>query len=681
MVLGRAIYIQQFEGNFWKGMGDSLHLKYQPIEAERGSIYSEDGNMLSTSVPIFDVYVDFGAEGLRDKQGKRFKENIDSLSLCLANLFNDKKAADYKKELQLAYKEKERYYPLKKKISFNEYRALRDFPLVRQGRNKSGFIIERRDKRINPYVLLANRTIGLSREDSTRNVGLERTYNSLLKGVSGQRLMRYAAGSYMPVMGAELDPVNGKDIITTLDTYIQDVTENALMKMMVFNNSLHGTAIVMETKTGKIKAIANLGRQPDGSFLEDLNYGIGKRTEPGSVFKLATLISLLEDKYVDTATLVDCEGGVKAFHGLRIRDSHKGTGVVSIKDAFAMSSNVAFAKLAYQHYSAQPDKFLSHLHRMRLDTLTGVEITASSGFPIIKKAKSKTWSATTIPYMAHGYEALVTPLHMLTLYNAVANGGKLMRPYLVSSVRDYGVEVEKIEPQVLVENIASPSTIAQAQECLLAVVEGKHGTARKLMDSAYRIAGKTGTAVTALDNKGYNKGNKIYQSSFIGYFPADAPQYSVAVVIQNTRESRLAYGGSVAAPVFKEISDRIYARFLSKRAFTGKVPDSSLYQYAGTRSDLYSILNYLNIPYRDSSAEGSWRYTSIKANSAGLKASTPEKSNLVPDVTGMGLKDAIYLLENKGLSVKVSGRGRVLNQSIAAGRAYRKGDEILLMLN
>ncbi|MEO7767816.1 MAG: peptidoglycan glycosyltransferase, partial [Ferruginibacter sp.] len=259
VVLGKVFYLQQMEGSYWRSMGDSLHLKYVPLVAERGTIFSEDGNMLSTSIPIFDVYVDFGAEGLREKNGRRFKNNVDSLSICMANLFGDKKKGEYKKELQLAYKNMDRYYTLKKKISFVEYAQLRDFPLVRQGRNKSGFIIDPRDKRINPYVLLANRTIGLSRDMAKLNVGLEQSYDSLLRGRSGQRLMRYIAGAYMPVEGAEVEPENGKDIITTLDTYMQDVAESALMKMLIGNNSLHGTVIVMETASGKIKAIANLG--------------------------------------------------------------------------------------------------------------------------------------------------------------------------------------------------------------------------------------------------------------------------------------------------------------------------------------------------------------------------------------------------------------------------------------
>ncbi|HRD42427.1 MAG TPA: penicillin-binding transpeptidase domain-containing protein, partial [Ferruginibacter sp.] len=415
-VLGRAFYVQQAEGEFWLDVSKKDHLKYFPVEAERGSIYSEDGNMLSTSVPIFDVFVDFSADGLRAKGGKRFKENIDSLSICLANLFKDKTHLQYKKELQLGYKERLRYYSLKKKISFDEYCQLRNFPLVKLGKNKSGFIIDTRDKRINPYVLFANRTIGLSRENSKKNVGLELTYDSLLRGVSGQRLMRYAAGTYLPVDGADLDPINGKDIVTTLDTYIQDVTQSALMKMMVNNNSTHGTAIVMEVATGKIKAIANLGKQPDGSYIEDLNYGIGRATEPGSIFKLATLISLLDDGYVTQNSIVDCEGGVKKFYGLRIKDSHLGEHEMTVKEAFFKSSNVAFAKLAYEYYNNQPDQFISHLQKFRLNQMTGIDIVASSGKPTIKTPKNRSWSKTTIPFMAHGYEELVTPLHMLMLY-------------------------------------------------------------------------------------------------------------------------------------------------------------------------------------------------------------------------------------------------------------------------
>jgi len=631
------------------------------------------------------VFIDFGAEGLREKKGKNFWKNLDSLSLSLADLFKDKNATDYKKELKLAYDNEDRYYTLKKKISFLQYQQLRDFPLVKLGRNKSGFIIEPRDKRINPYVLLANRTIGLSRDNASKNVGLEQRYDSLLKGKTGQRLVKYIAGAYMPVDGAEVEPENGKDIISTLDTYMQDVAETALMKMLSNNNSLHGTAIVMETSTGKIKAIANLGKQADGTYTEDLNYGIGKRTEPGSIFKLATLMSLLEDKYVDINTIVDCEGGVKDFYGLKIRDSHLGTGSITVKDAFARSSNVAFAKLADQYYHDQPSKFINHLHHMRLDTLTGVDITASSGFPVIKKATARSWAATTIPFMAHGYEELVTPLHMLMLYNAVANNGKMMQPYLVSAIKDHGVEVKTIQPKVLVEKICSDETLAQLKECLKAVVDSVHGTAHKIKDTTYGIAGKTGTAVTALDNKGYNKGNKIYQASFIGYFPDAKPKYTIAVVIQNSKESKLIYGADVSGTVFKEISDRIYGRFLNSRNYvSNNKTDTALYNYYGLKNDWNSIFGLLKLPYADSSASGYWRKLEMKNNSGILNTplvSTSTSDSVTPNVVGMGLKDAVYLLENKGLKVTASGRGRVVNQSIVAGTNFKKAQNISLILN
>jgi cell division protein FtsI (penicillin-binding protein 3) len=686
-VLGRAIYIQRAQGKFWKSKGDSLHIKSEPILAERGSIYSEDGNMLSTSVPVFDVFIDFGADGLREKQGKRFKDNIDSLTMKLANLFADKSADDYKKELQQAYDEEDRYYSLHKKVTFDQYLQLRDFPLVRLGRNKSGFIIDPKDKRINPYGLLANRTIGLSRNDLTKNVGLELTYDSLLRGLSGQRFMRYAAGAYIPVEGSELDPVKGKDIVTTLDTYMQDVAENALMKMLKNNNSLHGTAIIMETATGKIKAIANLGQQTPGDsvYIEDLNYGIGHVTEPGSIFKLATLLSLLEDKKVDTGTIVDCEGGAKYFYGLKVTDSHMGTHLTTVKEAFAASSNVAFARLGDEAYHNTPQVFLDHLHKMRLDMPTGVDIIASSGVPKIKKTTNKFWSATTIPWMSHGYEVLESPLSMLVLYNAVANNGRMMKPYLVDRINDYGVTVKQFQPEVLDPQICSLENVGKLKGCLREVVEAEHGTGHKILfDSTYKIAGKTGTAVSANGNKGYNKESKTYQASFIGYFPADAPKYTMAVVIQNSLQSKLIYGADVSGAVFKEISDKLYAHYLMPAANQSLfVKDSTISNATGMKKDMQSILGFMHIPFFDSASSGVWRNVQLAQNSAGMNSAPANNTALatMPDVTGMGLKDAVYLLENKGLKIAVQGKGKIISQSLPAGTNFNKGNKIILYLN
>ena len=316
--------------------------------------------------------------------------------------------------------------------------------------------------------------------------------------------------------------------------------------------------------------------------------------------------------------------------------------------------------------------------------MTGIDIVASAGRPTIKNPNSKSWGATTIPFMAHGYEELVTPLHMLMLYNAVANNGKMMKPYLVSSVKEYGIEVKKILPEILVEKICSDETIAQAKECLRAVVDSAHGTGHRILfDSAYSISGKTGTAVTALDNNGYNKGNKIYQSSFIGYFPSDKPIYSMAVVIQNNKDSKRYYGADVAGTVFKKVSDHIYRRFLTKSQKKPLLVDSTLYSYFGMKTDLQTILKGINISYQDSIQSGAWRNVNLKSNAAQLNnpSDSLNMAFVTPNVKGMGLKDALYLLENKGLTAVVSGRGKVVTQSIAAGTNFTKGQKIILMLN
>lgn len=683
LILGQAIYIQQVKGDYWKSLASKQHLRYVKTDAERGTIFSEDGNMLSTSIPVFDIYIDFGADGLRDKEGKRFYTHVDSLSYRLAELFKDDSKATYKKLLLKGYKNKLRYFCLKRKVSFEDYQQLRQFPLVRQGRNKSGFIIEVRDNRVNPYVLLANRTIGLSRGDTSKNVGLERSYDSVLKGETGQRLMRYVAGAYIPVDGAEIDPQNGKDIVTTIDTYIQDVSENALMRMMQENNSLHGTCIVMEVKTGKIKAIANLGRMEDGQYWEDYNYGLGRSTEPGSIFKLTTLISLLEDRYVDTNSIVDCEGGAKSFYGLMIRDSHKGTGRVTVKEAFAMSSNVAFAKLADEFYHNQPQKYIDHLKHFRLNQRSGIDIVGTAK-PYIKEPSSKYWTKTTIPFMAHGYEELVTPLQMLMVYNAVANDGKMMKPYLVSSISEMGNVVQEFKPEVLIDHLCSESTLGKVKACLLDVVEDQHGTARALKSPYYLFGGKTGTAVTALDNRGYNKANKIYQSAFIGFFPYDNPEYSIAVVIQNGHDSKWAYGGTVAGPVFKEVADRLYATRMATIPVQkiDNDADSAFYKLNGLGTDLNTLFTSLHYKGSKVDEKQKWAAAFLKNGNAHI-ISNPALQDLshVPDVTGMGLKDAVYLLENMGLKVDVAGRGRVVKQSLLANAIFKKGDKINLELN
>ena len=679
VILGKAFYIQQVQGKYWRSLSDSLHQHIEEVDAERGTIYSEDGQMLSTSIPQFDVYIDFVAEGLREKSGKRFRENLDSLSYCLSNLFKDKTSGEYKQILQQGYKNKDRYFTLRKNISYRDYQTLRNFPLVRMGKNKSGFIADGKSIRLNPYKMLAFRTIGLARDSF--KVGLEMSYDSLLKGNSGKRLVRSIAGGVsVPVDDYQIEPENGKDIVTTLDVFIQEVTENALMKMMIGNEAEQGCALVMETKTGKIKAIANLGKRSSGNYFEDFNYAIIP-SEPGSTFKLATMIALLEDKKVSLNTTVNLQGGTWQINGQTVYDSEQhGRNDVTIKQAFELSSNVGMAKLAWMNYGTKPSEFLRHLHLLHMDTLTGIDITGERK-PIIYKPGNKSWSATTLPWMAFGYNLSITPLQTLTLYNAVANNGKMMRPYLLNAVTDEGEILKKFNPIITSEKICSEATLVQLKECLEGVCIA--GTAKELFkNTPYKVAGKTGTALVA-DGK-YTYADKVYQTSFAGYFPADNPQYTIVVVIKNKPNAVLHYGATVAGPVFKEIADRLYTTYVREAKFNGITPlknDSAFYSYAGYKNDMQQIMNTLKINYKDqSNLNEEWvNVNGTTASMAVIKKMVD--GGLMPILKGMGLKDAITICENLGLMVNVKGKGKVLNQSINVGQVIAKGQTINIELN
>jgi cell division protein FtsI (penicillin-binding protein 3) len=682
-VLGRVFYIQNVQGNYWRALSDSLHQKYVDLSAERGTIYSEDGNMLSTSVPYFNIYIDFDAEGLREKNGKRFKENLDSLSFCLANLFRDQSSLAYKKQLLQGYRVGDRYYLLHRNIPFNQYKQLRSFPLVREGRNKSGFIVDASSKRMNPFGLLANRTIGLSR-DNAQNVGLERTYDSFLRGENGRRLVRYLnAGTYIPVEGYEIDPENGKDILTTIDVNTQDITENALLSMMIENECEHGTCIVMETSTGKIKAMANLGKQADGSYWEDLNYAI-RASEPGSTFKLATLLSLLEDHEVRLSDRLNIEGGTWKIGTRTVHDAEKQEkSDVTVEEAFEHSSNVGMAKLVMAHYAQHPQQFVDHLKKLKLNQVTGVDLAGETS-PIIKSPQSKTWSASTLPWMAFGYEVLISPLQTLTLYNAVANNGKMMKPYLVNSVQYAGGIDRQNQPVVLMDKICSTETLDELKTCLEGVC--LRGTAKSAFKNTfYPVAGKTGTALVANGNRGY--ADHIYQSSFVGYFPANHPRYTCIVVIKNRPYSKKYLGALVAGPVFREVADKLMSMdALSPdsnqlSSYTDLLKrDSTAYYYAGSSDEIKNIFYTLKMPYADSSHDKKWSGVYREKNQPVVKSKNEEKK-MVPDVKGMGLKDALFLLESRDIRVATRGTGKVKQQSILPGTIVLRNQKLILDLN
>ena len=681
LIIGKAFYIQQVQGKYWRSLSDSLHQRIIEIPAARGTIYSEDGQMLSTNIPQFDIYIDFRVSPLHEKSGILFRTHIDSLSLSLAALFKDKSAEKYKEELTNAFEASVGNYELRKKISYREYLQLVKFPLFKLGRYKSGMIAEEKNIRLNPYENIGYRTIGLARDEN--KVGLEKSYDTVLNGRNGRQLVRAIAGGVtVPVQEGEFEiaPEIGKDIVSTIDVFIQEVTEKALMNMMVKNEAQTGVAIVMEVKTGKIKAIANLGKVGEGKYAEDLNYAITP-TEPGSTFKLVTLLSALEDGKVNLNSRVNLEGGVWKVSGQTVYDSEKhGKFDASILEAFEESSNVGMAKIAMAHYSGNVNEYFKHLTKLRLDSTSGLDLVGERQ-PRLVKPGSRLWGPTTLPWMAFGYNIEITPLQTLNLYNSIANNGIMMRPYLVNSIQEEGKIIKSISPKVYNAQLCKPSTIRDLRIALEGVCI--NGTGKTLFkNSLYKVAGKTGTAKVANGNKGYGEG--IFQSSFAGYFPADNPQYTIVVIIKNKPHAANFYGASVAGPVFKEIADRLYSTYIQNKldiAPVFSVKDSSLFNYSISKISLQTIAKQLSIPYQDSSlASNNW--IQLEGKGKNLKAATQMISDTtMPNMTGMKLQDALWLCEKKGLLVKCVGKGKVVKQSIAQGEVIIKGQQIQIDLN
>ncbi len=687
MIMGKATIIQRLQGDYWRSMGDSMHQKIVELKAERGTIFSEDGQMLSTSIPQFDIYMDFKADGLRDKGGKIYKQYIDSFAMRMAGYFGDKTAAAYKAEFDEAYAKGSRYYCLKKKISFADYKALRDFPLIRLGKNKSGIIVEENSKRIAPFGLLANRTIGLSREYinsdgkvKKMNVGLEMSYDSLLEGQNGQRLVRFIRGGAVPVEGFQVEPENGRDIYTTIDINIQDITTNALLKMLQQSQAQYGTAIVMETKTGKIKAIANLGRAADDTaYWERDNYAL-RVTEPGSTIKLATFLATLDKGTSKPGDLIEVGGTGRMHVGPRvITDAHRMyKPVLTVEECIAHSSNVGMGKMALKGFGASPLEFKDYLTKYYLDQKSTIDLPYVPN-PRIASLEKSHGGLMNLLTMSFGYALQVSPMQTLTLYNAIANNGVMVSPYLVSSVMNKGVPVKQMHPVVLNKEICKPQTLDAAKRALeLTITEGSGKNVFK--DMPFMVAGKTGTARIADGNTKYGHG--IYQASFAGYFPANNPQYSCIVLIRTRAGAGLYYGGQLAAPVFKEVATKVYSMYVEQKtpkSYEGAV-DSARYFYAGSANAIKNVLSFLQIPYVDSIQQSQWANMYAGNNKPVVKHNLV-KDKLMPNVRGMGLRDAIRLLEPIGLRIEVSGNGKVAAQSIEAGLPFAKGQVVRLKLS
>lgn len=664
----------------WKQKSESFTTKVFEIEAVRGNIFDVNGNLLATSLPYYEVAVDINVPGI-DK--KTFKENRDSLAYKLSELFGDKTKKEYLKLLNDARESGDNYVVLHKDVSYKDLQTIKTFPLLRRGR-RGGLVTLQTNKRERPFQMLAARTIGLSRP-GIKAVGLEGAFDSVLLGVPGKRLMQKIAGDvWRPINSeSEVEPKNGNDLYTTIDVNIQDVAEHALLKTLVKNNASYGCVVLMEVKTGEVKAIANLtrGEKDSTAYYENLNYAIGYATEPGSTFKLASMLAVIDDYNVSLDEKVYVGDGKAMFSNLEMKDSHAPeTPTLTVQRIFETSSNVGVAKLITKYYSKNPQAFIDKLNSFHLDKPLGLPI-PGEGIPRIKQTKNKDWYGTSLAWISHGYESLITPLQTLTLYNSIANGGKMVRPRFVKEIEQNGISVKKFSTEVIDEEIVKKETVQKAKLLMEGVV--KRGSGKGLNVSAFQVAGKTGTAKMSKNGK-YEK---TYQASFVGYFPADKPLYTCIVII-NSPSNGIYYGGLVAGPVFKEVAEKVYSGSLDfiepinqKQNLLTKVPDV----IKTKASELELVCKTFSIPAKTASEENKYvSRTSSDTNRIVMVPFNVEgilKKGVVPNLQGLSAKDALYLLENNGFNVKLFGVGTVKQQSIEAGKKFNKGDKISLILS
>jgi cell division protein FtsI (penicillin-binding protein 3) len=671
--------VQVIQGRKWRSMADSVAARYVSVEAARGNIFSNDGSLLATSVPQYDLHMDLLAGGIADD--KVFYEKVDSLAEKLSQYFGDKSAKQYIHLLRDARKDSSRYLLLRRRVSYQELKQIRKFPIFNMGKFKGGLIPVEENKRVLPFKALAARTIGYKNENVKNAVGLEGAYAGYINGENGKRLMqRLPGGIWMPVNeDDEIPAKDGADIISTINVNFQDVAQTALKKQMIESEAEHGCVVLMEVATGQIKAIANYSRTPSGDYREDYNYAISDAAEPGSTFKLATYMTALDQHKIDTNTLVDAEGGrIKLINNTyTVTDAERGNGVMTAKRAFEESSNVAAVKLIYAHYKDVPGQFTSKLYSYHLNEKLGLQI-HGEGRPLIKNPKSKDWSKLSLTQMAYGYEMKLTPLQMLTFYNAVANNGKMIAPLFVSDIRRMGVTVEHFDARVINPKVCSDATLGKVRSMLEGVV--LEGTGKNVIkNSVYTVAGKTGTAQVADRNKGYGE-KKNYQASFCGYFPAEHPKYSMIVVIYKpTKGNYLA--AKVAGPVFRAIADRVYSsdfeiKHAAPQHFVGNTQMPQIKD--GNQKAVQHVYGKLGVKPLYASVNGAANGVDT-SNGVPFEAISYKKGT-VPSVAGMGLSDALYVLGNAGYKVNIKGSGAVVKQSVTAGSNYPKGSKIAIEL-
>lgn len=676
----RILILQYVQHGKWSEMSEKYVFKTAEEEANRGDILTDDGRLLASSVPYYTIYMDTRSTGM---SASTFSNGIDGLSAGLARLLGERSAAEWKGLIISARKKGDRYLLIKRKVNYATLKELRELPVFEEGQYKGGMVAQVENSRILPNNELAARTIGyLNLGTEGNEVGIEGSFDRELAGKNGVVIkQRLTGGDWITVDNMNsVEPSDGDDVVTTIDLDLQDVATTALLNQLRKHDAHHGCAVVMEVATGDIKAIANLEIGTDGDYHEAYNYAVGESTEPGSTFKLPVLMAALEDGVIDTGDIVDTGTGSIKFYNKEIKDTREGgNGRITVKQVFEKSSNVGTSKLIYEHYKDNPRAFVNRLYAMKLNEKLDLQI-KGEGTPLIRYPGDKLWSGVTLPMMSHGYEVQMTPLQILTFYNAVANDGKMMRPRFVTEILRNGSVIKRFDPEVIINSIASRSTIRKAKKMMEGVVE--RGTATNLNNPNYKIAGKTGTAQIARGKSGYRQDVRIsYQASFVGYFPAENPLYSCIVVV-NAPSNGVYYGNVVAGSVFREISDKIYAtRFFRdyKSENEGKVAVAAPEVGNGYREDINEVVKNLRVRYLRT-ADDDWVASRESGDTIRL-ANIKFQKGLVPDVRGMSLRDAVYVLENSGLRVRFNGRGRVLRQSPEHGARFSAGSVVSLDMN
>lgn len=646
-IIVRVINLQYVQGDKYRELATELTVRQDTIYANKGNVYAADGNLLATSMSKFNIYMD-----LVTVNSDVFEDNIVALSKELSKMLG-KSVAYHQKRLRAAKNKKRRYYLIARNIGYTDYLKMKKFPIFNLGVYRGGFIAKHRTEREHPIGKIAERTIGY--DDFRGEAGIEGAFADYMQGENGLRWeQKIAKNQWKPITDYnEKEPIDGHDIITTIDVNIQDITHHALLRRLEYFEADHGCAVVMETATGEIKAISNLGRTKKGKYYEKRNYAVWESHEPGSTFKLASLMAALDDKVIDTSTVVDTERGRIFIHGSKVEDSHRGGyGKISAGRVFEVSSNVGIVKLIRKHYDKKPEKFIEKLDTYGFTKPIGFQI-KGEGVPVVPKPSDKRWNKISLEWMSWGYGISVTPMQTLMFYNAVANNGVMVKPRFIKELRRQDKTEKVFETEVLNSKIASDETLSKIRKVMENVVE--KGTAKNIYSSNFSMAGKTGTAKKYLPRHKDENGkivaagysNKHYVASFAGFFPADNPKYSCIVVVHDPKKEKGYYGATVAGPVFKEIAQKIYT----------------------------------TTPIDNQSVDDDVKFDEIEKSYAKYDNSLAKNYTKIPNVKGMSGMDALSLLENIGLTVKISGVGRVTYQSLKKGQKLVKGQTIILKLS